>query len=319
MSVVRGDAATRTTLMLRVAHLYHTDAMPQPEIARRLGLSQSRVSRLLTEAVRAGIVRTVVVTPPGTHAELESGLRRQLGLRDALVADVETDDPAAAIAAVGAMAADLLATTLRPGERIGVSSRSATLRSMSDMLPPLPAADAVVQVLGAIGAAQARAHSARLTERLAQATGAEPVYLPAPGVVSSAAVRAGLLDDEHVADALRACSGLTTVLTGIGSTSAAGTAAGWGEALPAADLARARASSAVGDVCLSFFDADGRPVDLGLADRTLGIDADTLRSVPRRIGVAAGVGKAAAIRGAALGGWIDTLVTDCVTARALLS
>ena len=71
-------------------------------------------------------------------------------------------------------------------------------------------------------------------------------------------------------------------------------------------------------VCDSF-DAQGRMVDTELHERVLGISSDDLRAVPRTVGIAGGPQKLAAIRGAALGGWIDVLITDVSTARNLVS
>jgi len=58
--------ADRAALLVKVARLYHEQGVRQPDIADRLHMSQSRVSRLLKEAVDVGIVRTVVVPPPGS-------------------------------------------------------------------------------------------------------------------------------------------------------------------------------------------------------------------------------------------------------------
>ena len=59
-------------------------------------------------------------------------------------------------------------------------------------------------------------------------------------------------------------------------------------------------------------------MDGGLRDRVIGIGVDDLMAVPRRIGVAGGGLKADAIRAAALGEWVNVLVTDQFTARRLL-
>ena len=53
-------------------------------------------------------------------------------------------------------------------------------------------------------------------------------------------------------------------------------------------------------------------------DRVIGIDLQQLRRVPRAIGVAGGSRKTAAIRAALLGGWINCLITDRLTAQRLL-
>lgn len=311
----------RLTLLVKVARLYHEQGLRQPEIAQRLHVSQSRVSRLLKEAVERGIVRTVVVTPPGSYADLEDAVRAELGLTDVVVAGGSSpDDEALSLSAVGAAGAAYLESTLMPGERIGISSWSASLLAVVDAMSPRAtrSAQRVVQVLGGVGAASVQVQATRLTDRLAQVTGAEAMYVPAPGVVASETVRDALLADPSVADVVAAWSDLSVALVGIGSVQPSPLLVSSGNALPQTDLDALAALGAVGDVCLTFFDADGAPVDTDLHRRVVGIDAATLRAVPRTIGVAAGDRKVAAIRGAARGGWIDVLITDARTATALL-
>ena len=60
--------------MVKVARLYHEHGVRQPEIARRLHVSQARVSRLLKQAELEGIVRTTVVVPAGVQTALEEAL-----------------------------------------------------------------------------------------------------------------------------------------------------------------------------------------------------------------------------------------------------
>jgi DNA-binding transcriptional regulator LsrR (DeoR family) len=50
----------------------------------------------------------------------------------------------------------------------------------------------------------------------------------------------------------------------------------------------------------------------------VGIDADTLREIPRRVGIAGGESKHTAIHAALAGGWVNVLITDTATAAALL-
>ena len=50
--------------------------MRQADIAARMSLSQSTVSRLLKRAEQERVVRITVSAPPGAHTELESELRR---------------------------------------------------------------------------------------------------------------------------------------------------------------------------------------------------------------------------------------------------
>ena len=74
---------------------------------------------------------------------------------------------------------------------------------------------------------------------------------------------------------------------------------------------------AVGDVCLRFFDAGGSPVSSEVDRRVIGVTLDQLKHVERSVGVAGGPRKYDAIRGAVLGGWVNVLITDHVTAERM--
>ncbi len=58
-------------MIATVAWLYHTRGLRQGAIAERRRISQSRVSRLLEQAVELGIVRTVVIWPVDEQSILE--------------------------------------------------------------------------------------------------------------------------------------------------------------------------------------------------------------------------------------------------------
>jgi DNA-binding transcriptional regulator LsrR (DeoR family) len=79
-----------------------------------------------------------------------------------------------------------------------------------------------------------------------------------------------------------------------------------------------RGLGAVGDICLRFFDERGQPVSSALDGRVLGIPADLLREIPRRVAVAGGQRKFAAVRAALRGGWLNALITDLGAARRLV-
>lgn len=314
--------AERVGLLVKVARLYHEQGVRQPDIAERLHMSQSRVSRLLKEAMEVGIVRTVVVPPPGTHADLEDAVRDRYGLVDVVVADAEGADDAGLVRSLGAAAASYLGATLTGGERIGVSSWSATLlatvAAMSSRTTRGPAA-AVVQLQGGVGALRVQAQATRLVEGLAGVTGATATVFPVPGLVASAAARDALLADEHAQELTTAWEHLDTALVGIGSLQPSELLRTSGNAISEAEQARLREAGAVGDVCLRFFDADGTAVETDLDQRVLAIPRDLYRAIPRKIGVAGGARKLGAIRAAAVGRWMDVLVTDSVTARSLTS
>ena len=307
-------------LLVKVARMYHERGLRQPEIAARLSMSQPRVSRLLKEAVDRGVVRTVVISPDGVHAELEEALAERYGLRDVVVVEVEGAG-LDVIPALAAATATYLDATLKGGDVIGISSWSATLlESVKVMRAQTPStAQEVVQMVGGSGSPEVQLHATRLTSRLAELTGARPVFAPSAALVGSRELRELLSREPAMAEVMQAWSRVTLAVLGIGPIEPSPLLRLSGNAITSEDQQQLKRLGAVGDVCARYFDADGGAVDAPFNDRIIGIEPDRLRAGERRIGVAGGTHKIAAVRGAARGGWINILITDAEVARALLA
>lgn len=312
-------STSELALLTKVARLYYEQKIRQPEIAKRLDISQSRVSRLLTQAVEIGVVRITIVSPTSVHPELEEALREKLGLRDVIVAHVDDDSEESALSAIGSAGASYLEATLNDNDCIGLSSWSSTLLAVVDaMAPGLVKAKEVIQIQGGVGNPTAQVQATRLTDRFAAVTGGEAKYLAAPGVVANKAVRDGLFEDPYIGQVANDWDQLTVALLGIGALEPSKLLKDSGNTLSDDDLQSLRAARAVGDVCLHYFDQAGRAVDSALDDRVIAISAKQLQAIPRRIGMAGGKRKAEAILAAAKGNWLDVLITDSATAKSLL-
>ncbi|MBT2538898.1 sugar-binding transcriptional regulator [Arthrobacter sp. ISL-69] len=307
--------------MVKAARMYHEQNMSQADIADKLNVSQSRVSRWLTDAVREGIVRTIVVAPAGTESDLEDAVAAKYGLRAVVIADLQTDDEGSIIRGIGAAAAGYLEVTLTGGNRVGLSSWSSTLLATVDAMSPrnVKSAESIVQVIGGVGNPEVQVRATHLADRLATVTKGTPRYLPAPGIVSSRGGRDALLEDPFVAEVAADWDRLDTLLVGIGSIEPSPLLRESGNSLNESNLKALAASGAVGDICLRFFDRHGALVESDLNDRVLGISPEQMLNVDRRIGIAGGARKYAAIRAAVEGNWINVLITDKKTALSLES
>ena len=308
-------------LVVRVARMYYEWDIKQSAIARQLGLSQPTVSRLLQQAKGMGIIRISVSVPQGVYTDLEEQLVKQFRLRDAIVVDCSGESDERFIERqIGAAAAYYLESALRPNEVVGISSWSATLLALVDAMHPTPRKGdvRVVQILGGVGSPLAEAHAGRLTSRLADLLGGAAIFLPAPGIVGSAAAMEAITADHYVRGAIDLFAQVTTALVGIGAIEPSKLLADSGNRFSMAELDELRAQGAVGDVLLRFFDAHGAPVDTPLNQRVISMCPEQLRAVDRSIGVAGGERKFAAILGAIRGGWVNVLVTDHLTARRLI-
>lgn len=305
-------------LFTKIAVLYHEEGLSQGDISQRLNLSQARVSRYLKNAVDLGIVRTSIVQPTGIYVGLEKALEEKYQLREVVVVDVM--DGASLGMRLGSSAATYLETTIDANDYVGISSWSTTLLHTVEAMRSRPRkiASEVIQLIGGVGSPQAQMQASRLVSHLAELTSAKPYYLGCPGLVTNPQVREAFLGDPAVAASIEAWERLTTLLVGIGTFPASPLWQASGNALSSAEEGELSRAGAVGEICLRFFDIDGLPMKPAIEERVISINAEAMVQVPRRVGVAGGMGKLNAIRGAVTGGWINVLITDADVARQLL-
>ncbi|QDC09342.1 sugar-binding transcriptional regulator [Oceanicola sp. D3] len=308
-------------MIARVAQMYHVEGQRQAAIAKHLRISQATVSRMLKKAQEEEIVRTTVVSPSGTYAELETGLRQQFNLAEAIVVECTEDRDAAIMARIGEAAAHFVEATLQTDEIIGVSSWSETILRMVENIHPMKSGKAryVVQTLGGMGNPTVQMHANQLTTRLAKLTGAEAHVLSAPGVAQSREAKLVLLGDPYVRETMDLFARITLAIVGIGAVEPSGMLARSGNVFTSRELADVAEAGGVGDMSLRFFDAEGAFVKTPLDDRVIGLTLEELAKVDRVIALAGGQSKTEAIRGALNTGIIDLLITDKFTAERLVT
>ena len=317
-----GSVQDQQRLMTKVAWLYHNRHVRQRDIAQRLGISQSRVSRLLDLAVSTGIVRTVVVAPDGLHAGLEEQLEQRYGLREAHVFDVASgsSDEHELVESLGQLVAARLQSQPLDAEVIGFTSWSRSLRATVAALQPLRSSTLqVVELLGDVGPIAVQHEAADATRQLAALTGAQPLFMRIPGVVPNVQMRETMLSyDADARRALALLDHLDMALVGIGTCEIVEPLVAGDNFFTAEQFAYATQLGAVGQVNLRFVAADGTPVSSELDDLVVGVTLEQLHRTRRVLAVAGGPSKFLAIRAALLGGWVNALVTDLATAEFLV-
>lgn len=306
-------------LIARVAQMYHIEGKRQSEIAELLRLSQATVSRMLKRAEQEEIVRTTVIPPQGTFADLETALRQRYGITEAIVVDCSEDRDGAIMARIGEAAAHFLEVTLQQDEIIGFSSWSQTILRMVDNIHPMKGAKAkyVVQMLGGMGDSSVQTHATELTARLSRLTGGEPRLLLVQGVTSSRDAKLVMLGDPVVRGTMDLFDRLTLAIVGIGAVEPSEFLARSGNVFSREEMALLYDAGAVGEISFRFYDREGRQVITPLDDRVIGVTLQALRKADRVMALAGGASKTDAIAGALRLGVIDILVTDKFTAARL--
>lgn len=312
----------RTDLLVTIASLYYELNQNQQQIAERLEISRSSVSRLIKEARDAGIVEIRIHKPVSRDFGLEQALIEKFGLQEALVLPHTSDQrEEEVLAGVGQLAARYLQRVLEglpPHTTIGIAWGTGVHAAVSALRENRSLKIDVVQILGSVGAPDQLIDGPDLARVVAAKLGGRHFDLHAPVLVAQPALRDLLYNEPTVREGLARGRSVVLAITGIGTVRDEAASFLRAGHLTSADLAHLRGLGVVGETCGRFFDAWGRHVDFDINQRVIGIDLEDLRRIPRVISVALGLPKAASILGALRGGYMTVLATDDRTAHAVL-
>ena len=309
---------TREARLAEVAELYYLEHRTQGEIARRIGRSVATVSRLLAKAHASEVVEVRIRSAIPIVPALQAALVQRFGLRTARVARVPYDDASNVTPQISNLAGRLVSTLLDDGTVIAVSW-GATVLSVIQAIVPLQQRDVhIVQGLGSLGSRMPTIDNPSLVQMLADRLDATPHFLPAPMIVESASVRDALSRDPYFSATLDLCARPDVALIGIGAADPNQSGPVRAGYLEPWELERVRASGAVGDIVVEFFDLQGNILETDFGPRVMGMRQQELRHAGTVVAVAGGAAKVPAILGALRTGLIHVFVTDDITARRVL-
>lgn len=307
----------RLRLLVKVATMYYVKGDNQEQIATELNLSRPKISRLLAQAQKTGIVQITIHDPFSSKSRLERRLADKFGLREALVTTSVTEVNAVR-ASISVAAAGLLERLIQDGDTISVNG-GVTLNDTCEAVRSVARANCVVvPLVGGWGPSGSRWQANLSTRTLAQRLGCSYLQLNAPAFVSSPTAKEALLAESEISLVLSKARVSDLALVGIGQISMSSTLFKTGF-LDAKHLEELWSRGAVANICNSFIDRDGNLVPFSCYDRMIGLSTSELGSIRTVVGVASGSDKVEAIFAALRCGLLHYFVTDTETAKAVLA
>jgi DNA-binding transcriptional regulator LsrR (DeoR family) len=309
----------RDELLAFVAEKYYFDDLRQSDIADKIGVTRSAVSRMLTEAREKGLVEIIIHHPFQYDRDLEAKLKDNLGLTHVSVVVFNNqpsyDDLRKQLGTAGSR---LLAALIEPGSKIGVAWGT-TVQATIEAYDAAPVPDTkVVQLVGVLGSTRHSYSAQTLVENLAQKIGGEGTYLYTPFIVENQQTAVSLMEDPAVKEAISVGRECDIALMGIGTIKPEYCSLYRGNHISLSELQTIQSSGAVGDVCALYYGIEGDLSQVDFHSRRVGTSFEGLREIKIRLAVAGNLEKAEAILGAARGEFINALVTDNLTATRVL-
>ena len=298
-------------LLVQASRLYYELGETQNAVADRLGVTRPQVSRLLKRARAEGIVEIRIVDRTTADSPAADELRQRFDLQAVHLAPTLAGPQDLTRRIVGRLASQVLRANVRDGAIIGIgdgASVGAVADALDDAATPVRAT--VVPLAGGYWSTGPDRDPFR---RIAQAFGAQPHGLMAPGLLDDAVTKRALEAHAGVRAVIDLWERLDVALFGIGGRS-------WGIGSLGPEVSRSLdEAEAVGEILIAPFDLHGAFVCPALRDRVLAFDARGLGRVPTSIGVGSGDRKVRPILGALRSGAVRTLVTDVDTAEAVVA
>lgn len=305
-------------LITLIAKQYYFEGRTQHEISSSLNISRTKISRMLKQSRELGLVTIRINLNPVELSDLGQELRRRFGIRHALIS-IDHDDEEVQRAALGQLVADHLSEILADGMVVAVGM-GRNLGAVADHANSARSrACTFVSALGGTNRIGHKLNSDHICRRLASRFGGQSEMLYAPGYTEDAELRALLMRNDIVQQALTRARRAEIAIIGIGDCSENGytTTIGWYSSV---EIARARLAGAVADLSgYDFLNIHGQRVAAELGDRIIGLTHADYARIPNVIAVASEQNKALSLLASLRSGVIDTLATNVSNVRAILA
>ena len=300
----------------QVAHMYYELNMLQPEIAKKLYFSRSKVSRLLQKAQDLGIVDIKVKHYLSRVASYENALKSKFNIRMPVVlTSFEGDRSSNANEGLNNYAAVYISEKLKGNFVFGITGSHNVTRAVHQLKKRH---DCNLKVVQTIGASINQDMSADLVDFLAQTFDGKAYFLNTPVYVADLDVKAQLMRDPGVLDALCLMKKCDLILMSIGTFDVNGDMPNWWGYMTEQHRIELDRLGAVGSICAQFFDKDGNWLDCEWNRKCISIPWEDMKAAGERVVIVHGPHKVRGILGALRGGLINVLITDTITAAAVL-
>ncbi len=310
--------ALEEKLLTKIAYYYYKQELTQSEIASRLSMSRQRVNRLLKKSKEMGIVDINIKGYEEYLINLESEIEKKFSLKRVMVAQTLEDEDI--FHSLGRAGVEILTELLEDNLTIGVAW-GRTIYNTVNYFPVQKGKYQNIKALQLVGSMNNLGDTRLtndITKNFAEKIGAKAYYMFAPTFVSSKATKETLMEEESLNKLFKLFNKCDITLVSVGLMTAA-TSMLKEQFLSPEDFKNLKDQGAIGNICLNYFDRDGKRINCEFNNRVMAIDIETVKKSKNVVCITGGKEKHEAILAALKGNYIDTLVIDKDTADYIMN
>jgi len=302
-------------LLSVVAYLYYYADMNQSDIASRLFISRSTVSRLIKKAKNSGVVELKINEPWQRNLALEDSLKTALGLSGARVLSTEdgmTEDEA--LLHLGEMVSFYINCNTVSHTVLGVSWGNTFAHVVDSIAISRKIPVTVVPIMGSLTWPNINPESTEISYQFSKFYSAKYVPLDAPLYASSLDTKKELMARSDITAAIETARNADMILTSVASFPEIENE----QLIDPATLEKLKELGCIGRIGGHMYDISGAEIEGNYKELHIGPTLEDLRNVKNVMCVAGNIKKAEALYGAVKGKVVDMLFVTDRLAEALL-
>jgi len=306
----------RKRFLAKIASLYYLEGLTQQNIANKLNISRTKVSRYLTRARKEGIAEIKINYPVKDFSSLEYQIEKKYKISECIIAGT-FESSEATIEAMSGSLNNLLSRILKDGSHIGIGW-GGSLREMSKYINVMEKSDIkVIPMIGGLGKTGTGVHTNSVAKNIADRMNGISYMIHSPAVLDNREAKEIVEKDSNVSEIMEMSSKIDTAIIGISDLGMDSTLIKT-DSFTSEDYKYLESLGVVGDVNLIFIDENGNHVPNKIDDRIVRVPIEGLKKIAHVIGVAFGKRKLKVLLGALRSQIINVLFTDEETAIEII-
>lgn len=301
--------------LVKIARWYYVLGLTQDEIAKRLSTTRQSVNKMINSLDKKGIISIKINGIEDENIQLENYFEDKFGLKQCIITDVYSAEDG--LQEVAYTAASHIDELIESDSIIGVSWGETLSLIVKNMKYVKHQNCKVVQLIGVQNFDYKMYKTDQIALSLSNKLDCPSYMLYAPAVLDNPEVKRLLLQEKAVQNTLHLIEKCDIALLGIGQLTQDATMTKKGF-FNEKDLTKLHNEGFYGDLCINPIRKDGSWDNCFLHDRLINTSMETLKSIPNVVAVASGIEKAEAILSCLKSNCINTLITDCITAKVIL-